>query len=312
MTFKQFLAFATVVRHMNVTKAANELGTSQPTLSKHLKSLERSFGFKLFSRKGSGLELTEIGEQFYDDLRRILTGLESIDRKYLQSAETKRPRSKILRLHGTYGPSAEILPRLLAVYKKSHPEVEITLGANSSTNICGMIQKGKIDLAVTSRFTPFSLIAVEPFVLMKVTAFVSAHNPLAKKHTLDLADLETMPLIVRSRRQGRGATEQLFAEARAQGYNPNVVMRCQSPEALKTAVHNKLGIGFLFDDAVKQEIARGGFKRIHFRGLSMQGQTYILFHKERPLSPHTEAFLNLLRQWRDKTTVIQTVTNRNS
>ena len=77
-------------------------------------------------------------------------------------------------------------------------------------------------------------------------------------------------------------------------------MRCESPEAIKRAVSQNLGIGFLYYEAVKEAIDGGSFKLIQIRGLKMEGQTYIIYHSQRPLSPHAEEFLKLLRDWRDQ------------
>ena len=83
-----------------------------------------------------------------------------------------------------------------------------------------------------------------------------------------------------------------------QGYKINIAMRCESPEAIKTAVKQKLAIGFLYYDAVKAAVERGSFKIIQIRGLQMEGQSHILYHAQRPLSPSAADFLKLLREWR--------------
>jgi DNA-binding transcriptional LysR family regulator len=83
-------------------------------------------------------------------------------------------------------------------------------------------------------------------------------------------------------------------------------MRCESPEGVQNAVAQKLGIGFLYDDAVKAAIERGSFKQISIRGLDIEGQTYVVHHKERPLSRNAEEFLKLLRDWRDNQTAKKT------
>jgi DNA-binding transcriptional LysR family regulator len=59
------------------------------------------------------------------------------------------------------------------------------------------------------------------------------------------------------------------------------------------------GIGFLYYDAVKAAIERGSFKLIQIPALKMEGQTYIVYHNQRPLSHNAQEFLKLLRQWRD-------------
>jgi DNA-binding transcriptional LysR family regulator len=77
-------------------------------------------------------------------------------------------------------------------------------------------------------------------------------------------------------------------------------MACESPEAIKQAVSQGLGIGFLYYDAVRDSVDRGSFKLINIRGVNLVGQTYIICHKERPLSPNAQEFLKLLRDWRDQ------------
>ena len=77
-------------------------------------------------------------------------------------------------------------------------------------------------------------------------------------------------------------------------------MQCESPEAIKTAVTKELGVGILYEDAVKDGLASGLFKRVNISGLAMEGKTYIIYHKSRPLSANGDIFLNLLRQWRDE------------
>jgi len=79
-------------------------------------------------------------------------------------------------------------------------------------------------------------------------------------------------------------------------------MRCDSPEAIKTAVSKKLEVGFLYEDAVKEGLASGAFKKPRVSGLPMEGNSYIVFHKQRALSAGAEVFLSLLRQWRDEKT----------
>jgi hypothetical protein len=59
-------------------------------------------------------------------------------------------------------------------------------------------------------------------------------------------------------------------------------------------------MGFLYYDAVKAAIERGSFRIILIRGLNMEGQTYIVYHNERPLSSNANEFLKLLREWRDQ------------
>ena len=121
--------------------------------------------------------------------------------------------------------------------------------------------------------------------------------PIANEKKLRPADLERIPLIIRDDGNEHGTTEISLLELRSSGYRPNIVMRCESPEAIKTAVSKRLGVGILYEDALKDAFTRGLFKKVHVSGLFLEGKTYIVWHKRRPLSSSGEDFLKLLRDW---------------
>jgi DNA-binding transcriptional LysR family regulator len=133
-------------------------------------------------------------------------------------------------------------------------------------------------------------------------AFAAKSDPITRKRELSLADLENIPIIVRSNGVFESATQSLLRTLKQSVQKLNIAMCCESPEAIKNAVSQKLGIGFLYYDAVKAAIERGSFKMLRIRGLEIEGRTYIVYHKERPLSPNAEEFLKLLRNWRDQQT----------
>jgi hypothetical protein len=61
-----------------------------------------------------------------------------------------------------------------------------------------------------------------------------------------------------------------------------------------------LGVGLLHLDHVKNEIERGDFKLVKISGIELEGQSYIVYHRERPLSSLSQEFLSLLRQARSE------------
>src|SRR5215471_18465799 len=108
MTFRQFTVFAEVAKQLNITKAAQALRMSQPSLSKHLKCLEEDYKIKLFTRYAKGIRLTNEGQEFVRNIEPILAQLEKINQRYrFRSAELTTPPFKV---GGTYGPASGILP----------------------------------------------------------------------------------------------------------------------------------------------------------------------------------------------------------
>src|SRR4029077_13503844 len=108
MTIKQFMIFATVSRHLNITRASQELHISQPSVSQHLKLLEEDYNVKLFKKSKRGIVLTGSGNLFLTKLMPILTQLDELKRAFSNESTVSQVDSLVI--GGTYGPSSLLLP----------------------------------------------------------------------------------------------------------------------------------------------------------------------------------------------------------
>ncbi len=91
MTLNQLRYFCTASRCHSITKAAEELYVTQPTVSVAIRDLEIEFGISLFYRKGNRLILTEEGEELYNKATYILRVLHQASGRLLQYGESKTP-----------------------------------------------------------------------------------------------------------------------------------------------------------------------------------------------------------------------------
>ena len=99
----------------------------------------------------------------------------------------------------------------------------------------------------------------EPYIPMKLVAFAAKNDPIARKRELSLSDLETTPIIVRSNGVFESTTQNLLRTLKQSVQKLTIAMCCESPEAIKKAVSQKLGIGFLYYDAVKAAVEERKF-----------------------------------------------------
>jgi LysR family transcriptional regulator, transcriptional activator of the cysJI operon len=296
MSLRQFKVFATVASHLNITKAAQALRMSQPSLSKLLKGLEDDYKITLFTRTGKGIELTDDGVEFLKHVEPILEQVQILEERF--TSNSKSQQATPLRVGGTHALSSSILSSLLAIFKKRYPKVEVVLRSNAAALLEQMILRGHLDVAFTSTVANSPELTAEFCVPLRLVALAAKGYALANEKKLSVADLERIPVIIRDdRKGGHGTTETSLLGVRSLGYRPNIVMRCESPEAIKTAVSKKLGVGILYEDALKDAFTRGLFKKIRIAGLSLEGKTYIMCHKQRPLSSSGEAFVKLLKDW---------------
>ena len=131
----------------------------------------------------------------------------------------------------------EFCPLSLPSSKKAHPKVDVTLRANSDGIIHQQILHGDLEIGVCSRAPrSSSMLSSEPYIPLKLVAFAAKNHPVAKKKELTLSDLEHIPLIVRMDNDLQSTTHTVLNALRKQGYKLNIAMRCESPEAIQSAV----------------------------------------------------------------------------
>jgi DNA-binding transcriptional LysR family regulator len=295
VTLHQFRIFAAVAKRLNVTEASRELHIGQPAVSRQLKLMQEEYGVKLYKNVGRGIELTEEGLGLLGEAEEILLRLEKIKEKL--KTHSSHPKAGSLTVGGSYGPSAIFLPTILAVFQKNHPRVTLTLRTENSGPMEQLVVKSEVDIALITAPSHDPRLIVEPLRKERVVVFASVKHPLPGKGELTLAGLASAPLIVRQGSRGRGRVEEILRQIEKQGPKLNVVMRCDSPEAVKTAVKMRVGLGILHRDLVEADGMRGGLKIIRTPGLRLDGYSFIIYHAERPLSANAQEFLALLHQW---------------
>jgi LysR family transcriptional regulator, transcriptional activator of the cysJI operon len=306
MTFKQFMAFMAAAKHRNVTQAAEELHISQPSISKQLKLLQNDYQVTLYHKKDTGgIELTEEGREFLTYVTKIMDDLNALKARFNHKPE--RRAAKRLAVGGTHALASELLPRLLSEFQRIHLGIDVHLRASSSFAIHNEILRGEIDVGLVAKTPESDRIHVEPYSRHLLVAFVHMDHPLGKKGELSPAELAGAPLVLRGAHRLRSTAEIALTD---RGYKLNVVLRGDSPESVRIAVRNKMGIGILFHDAVRNAIERGEFKLLRTPGLTIEAKSFIVYHKERPLSSTANDFLALLKERRPEPTNSQTTPTR--
>ena len=187
--------------------------------------------------------------------------LESLKRTLSAKPEAA---NQSLSVGGTYNPSAKHLPCAIAAFKRTHPEITVTFWTGTRVNMEKCLRDFEIDIALIQSPSRNFEFCIEPFADDSLTFFAHPAHPLVKKKRLDLADLAQTPLVVR---EGTGTTEKLLKQLKARGLGKlNVALRCGTPNAVKAAVQNNMGIGILFADMLQEELAHKDFKLLKFTG----------------------------------------------
>ena len=257
---------------------------------------------KLLKNNGRGIELTRSGRTYLNEVLPIFWQLEALQEKYTPSQES-------VTIAASYRPSKYLLPALMTEFSKKHPSANLTLRTRSSLEIEKLLLESKVDLAITTNSTvAVASFFTEPYCRERLTAFVAANHPLAQMKSMRASDIGSIPIIIKFRREGQSRVERQLSGFGKEGIKFKVVMRCESPEAVKELVRHGAGIGFLYYNSIKRGIERGRFKEIP--GLDLTGQSYIVYSKEKPLSRLAGEFLSFLRTSLTKNAPIKPATSR--
>jgi DNA-binding transcriptional LysR family regulator len=295
MTLNQIRTFAAVSRYLNMTRAAESLHISEPSVFQQVKSLEQYCGVRLYRKVGRQIELTREGRLVQADAREILLRVERLRQRFMP--EIKFAKRGSLVVGASHGPSVTLVPSLLAAFKKSHPLAQVALRTRSSRAIERLILEGQAEIGLITNPSNLPALHVVPYRRENVVTVVSAHHPLAKKKELTLAELTQSPLIIR--KGSEGSTSGILKQMEDLGFQLNILMECESGEAIKIAAIKGMGVGILYQDHLQGEIKRGDLKVLRIPELKkIDVQSFMVYHQQRPLSPNAQDFLDLLRQSR--------------
>jgi DNA-binding transcriptional LysR family regulator len=299
MTLHQLKVFQAVSQYLNITRASKELRISQPSVFQQVKSLEDSYGTKLYRKTARGIELTEEGRLFRLEVDEILRRIDRLEKRF--RVQPSSPAGRLI-IGASHGPSASLIPSVLATFKSIHPHVQVTLKTKDSRGIEQLVAESRVELAVVtdvSQVKNSPQFCIEPCRQEQLVPFVSTKHPFARKTRISLAELARQPLILKERSESK--TRELLKQIEQRGFELNVFMECESAEAVKAAVMKGLGAGVLYRDHLNAEIRRGDLKILRIFDLKrIDSKSFILYKSDQPLSPNAQEFLGLLRPAQQK------------
>ncbi len=145
MIFRNYEYFLAIAESGSLTKAAEQLYVSQPSLSQYLKRLETGLGVELFDHRTSPLKLTYTGERYYQYVKKIKQ-LDENAQKELR--DIQNPSGGQLRLGVAFWRGACLLPDVFPAFHKAYPDIRLELLEGRSVQLEGALMNNKIDVAI--------------------------------------------------------------------------------------------------------------------------------------------------------------------
>ena len=187
--------FLTVVREENISRAAEVLHVTQPTLSRQIKDLEEELHTTLFIR-GKRLILTDSGMMLRRRAEEVVTLMHKIDSEFQEQEEL----SGVISIGSGGLTAAKILPELIGHFRERYPLVSFEIITGNADHIKEKLEHGILDFGFL-----LEPVEIEKFDYLRMPVkekwgiLLPANHPLAEEKAVTRKQLKELPLIVTSR-----------------------------------------------------------------------------------------------------------------
>lgn len=268
MELGQLEAFVEAQRRGSITRAADALELTQPTLTARLRGLERELGTPLLVRGRRGVTLTAAGRRF---LPRAQAALEAVRRGVADTRSSREARGGFLTLGLASDLALYLAPTALARFARTHPDVEVTVRSGRSRAVAEALRADEIEIALVSQLIVFAEIASRPLFTEEVPLVVGRGHPFARRTRVSLEDLARSGLVMRDPAAYLHVlTLAFFAEG---GSAPRVLMELDNTEACKRVVLAGFGAALLPEMAIRDELRRGELVGLRVEGRAAPTRT---------------------------------------
>ena len=246
MDIQQIQYFLEVVRSGNFSTAAENLYTTQSSVSKNIKSLEKELNTQLFDRSKRQIQLTEAGKLVLKDARSIVQSYEklihTVSSYQLQKEDTLTIASiPVMAQYDITG--------LLADFQTAHPNIKLQIEESETTHICSRLKNHECDFIFTRKEYLDASCQSLDFYDDRLAAVVPLSHPFNKKKQISVSELRNENLLLLSKSTLH--YDKITEICRQRGFEPRVVYTGTHMDNILDLVSKNHGISLLMQHAVE-------------------------------------------------------------
>jgi len=240
----------------SIREAAKQCHISPAAVHKHLKTLQDEFGLRLYDKQNGRLQLTEAGHVALPYARDILL---HYDATFAAMEEWKGGGKGTVRVGAGPTFSSCMLPALVKKFPRRFPRVDIYVETGDSNHLLSRLRSGSLDLIFDLAAPGLEDKSLEQVAQWEAhTGFISARSDVPTH--CRVRALEKVPFILFGK--GTAMESAIRHYFNSLNFQPSVVMRSDSSEAIKAMIRAGLGISVLFLWNIDSEMRSKAFKVI--------------------------------------------------
>ncbi|MDP6403121.1 MAG: LysR family transcriptional regulator [SAR202 cluster bacterium] len=287
MELRELRSFCMAARLQSISKAAEQLDIGQPTVTTHIKKLEKQLGMVLFDRIKRPIQLTLSGRTLVELAAPLVEGIDDLATR-TSATEERGP----VDLASTSDIIPHTLLRVVRVFRNRHPEIRLRMRSGFRSEVLDMVADGEVDLGVIPHPERRDEFEFEALFLYERVLLTPPDHPLLQEPLSSLDQIARWPLILMGpRTYTRMVLEQEF-QRRGAGYD--IVMELDSVDMIKRYVALGMGISvaprLCIEPADEKELGL-----VSLSNLLPVDQAGIVTLKGKSLSVATQSFISVMR-----------------
>ncbi|RGZ01227.1 LysR family transcriptional regulator [Clostridium sp. AM58-1XD] len=254
--------YCAACRNGSITKAANELHVSQPSISMAIRELENEFGVLLLERNNKGFAVTQEGKYFCERAMALLEQADELD-QMMRDIGNRRKRINlgIPPMIGTF-----LFPKMYKEFKKYYPEIMLNSREGGSRYLMEMLDDSVLDFAIV----PINDLTEDSYNILKLTETetvfcVSRNHPLAGRGKVSVEQIKDEPLIMFN--DGFYQNQVIKERFEREGFRPRILHYSSQFYTIKEFISDEITAGFMFRD-IAETVPE-------IRGISLENPVYI-------------------------------------
>jgi DNA-binding transcriptional LysR family regulator len=284
---QQLRGFYHAARVKSISKAAEKMGLSQPSVSLQIKALERELGVQLFDRCGPRIQLTYDGERLLELARPMVEAFDHLEHDFAQLRESSERGQVDIAAGGST--IQYLLPSFVQAYVKRYPQVDVRLHNVTGKAGLALLRSGDVDFAVGPLLDMPADIVFHPLVTYEPMLITRRDHPLAKLKRVTLKHIAQYPLILPPKEQSTYREVERVLNVHSLEYH--IKLEIGGYDIIKKYVELGLGISIVMSHCLSSS------DKIHAVPLRrwFRKRAYgVVQRKGRSASPPAEQFINLM------------------
>ena len=290
ITLHQLRILSVVASEGSVTRAADKLHLTQPTLSIQLRQLAEAIGEPVLEAVGRRVYLTGAGHEVLATARALEGEFDALRARLAARRGIEQGRLRL----SVVSTAEYFMPRVLGEFQRAHPGIEVSLQVLNRAAVVERLHANEDDLYVMTRPPEDGTVRAEPMGANPLVVVAAPTHEWRRRRRIPAKALAAQPFVVREPGSGTRAWAERWLASR--GLRMDARLELGSNEAVKGAVRGGFGVAIVSAHAVLLEVTHGLITVLDVVGFPLPSQWHLVTRAGKASSPVAAVFRTYLKR----------------